>query len=158
MKKIDVKMFLDRMFSYNFSSMPLYFSEKLMSIWIELPQFSLEPVREPCVTQWGGLRKPQLRVPEIGCWLWLKLGRFSLPCYFLVAVSKLLKTECSNWLWLEDKGVSKCVRKSGGLIWNVTKSFTVLFFFESRHFLNEQFWIKSQKCIKWTWLMRTRLC
>lgn len=38
-------MFLDRMFSYNFSSMPLYFSEKLMSIQIDLPWFSL---RSPC--------------------------------------------------------------------------------------------------------------
>lgn len=34
-------MFLDRMFSYTFSSMPLYFSEKLTSIRTDLPQFSL---------------------------------------------------------------------------------------------------------------------
>lgn len=63
-------MFLDRMFSYNFSSMPLYFSEKLMN-YPDIPPSVLsdKPVRDLCVTQQGGLRKLPLHVPEIGCYL-----------------------------------------------------------------------------------------
>lgn len=68
--KIEVKMFLDRMFSYTFSSMPLYFSEKLTSIQTDLPQFSLRSPRGDSVLSSEGDSRSHgfmYHVSEIGC-------------------------------------------------------------------------------------------